>query len=410
MGCVAVWQRGGGTCRFNDPRFHSFTVLPATLPPPPHTHDHPTLTRPPPSYTRLAHPSPLRPPPSELRLGAYAGRVPSRIVCLSSVTHHFADPVVQAAHSYGGKDGGDEGDEWTVGSKSGGESGDKGGGKGGGTGGAAVKGGDSGGGGTSKGNDLHPNRSPYHDSKLYMLLLAVELNRFDRSFGDHLVRSIAVDPGAVRSDIWRGTPAWLMPVFDLAMRALFLSTSEGASTSLAAAVAPLDSLFLPRGEEAVEAVGGKGEEGVCLACLGSCRCPLTPAAAACAAAATSTPYLIPYTTQCGIGPFHFTATLPWEYLGPWARPFGFVIAKPRLPTAPLLASKNLWRESILLVERADPAAGGPDADTVAEFPSAFPYADLEGGAIANSVRRSYDFASKRWINTAAGPLRKTSMN
>jgi hypothetical protein len=55
-------------------------------------------------------------------------------------------------------------------------------------------------------------------------------------------RSVAVNPGAVASDIWRGVP-WLIRtlIFDPLMTLTFLNTDEGAATSIHAALHPLPS-------------------------------------------------------------------------------------------------------------------------------------------------------------------------
>jgi hypothetical protein len=59
----------------------------------------------------------------------------------------------------------------------------------------------------------------------------------------HSPRAIAVNPGAVASDIWRGVP-WCIKtfLFDPLMTLTFLNTDEGA-TSIAAALNPLSCLF-----------------------------------------------------------------------------------------------------------------------------------------------------------------------
>lgn len=114
--------------------------------------------------------------------------------------------------------------------------------------------------------------SYYADSKLYMQYLTMEVNRrldcrkpyhFSCDDGDdddgydhtpvhsaekaacskdqhRPVVGISVNPGAVRSDIWRNYPLkWLM---DHAMRALFLDVQQGAATSVYAAVLDIELL------------------------------------------------------------------------------------------------------------------------------------------------------------------------
>ncbi|GMI40968.1 hypothetical protein TeGR_g6122 [Tetraparma gracilis] len=88
--------------------------------------------------------------------------------------------------------------------------------------------------------------SHYSDSKLAAVLFSLELNRRRPS-----LRSFAVNPGAVNSDIWRSLPAshpllykhLIAPAF----RLLYLTPAQGCATSLAAAILELDpsrSLYL----------------------------------------------------------------------------------------------------------------------------------------------------------------------
>lgn len=75
-------------------------------------------------------------------------------------------------------------------------------------------------------------RAGYAESKLALLLLSIELN--GRFAGK--VTAVAVNPGAVRSDIWRGVPQLVLTyVYDPFMALFFLDTTEGAATTLAAA-------------------------------------------------------------------------------------------------------------------------------------------------------------------------------
>mmetsp|Transcript_24167 Transcript_24167/g.53584 ORF Transcript_24167/g.53584 Transcript_24167/m.53584 type:complete len:399 (-) Transcript_24167:107-1303(-) len=164
----------------------------------------------------------------------------SRVVCLSSVCHNFADPSLNLE--------------------------------------AAAQ---------SKGNH-------YCESKLWMLLLAVELQR--RKLRG--IRALAVNPGAVRSDIWRTTPRILLPFFHLVMRIFFLDTQQGSAPSVAAAVAPVDIVPL-------EAL-----------------------------------YLIPYRTYGGF-------TLPFEIVGPFG---GVTMAEPRLPPDVEAVSAALWTSSLRLIK------------------------------------------------------------
>lgn len=52
----------------------------------------------------------------------------------------------------------------------------------------------------------------------------------------------AVNPGAVRSDIYRSTPKLVMPAFDLLMRCFFLSSDQGCCPSVCTSAWPLEKL------------------------------------------------------------------------------------------------------------------------------------------------------------------------
>jgi len=70
----------------------------------------------------------------------------------------------------------------------------------------------------------------YEPSKLAALYFSMELNR--RYGESHGIRSITVNPGAVNSDVWRGSPLWKKILY----KVLFLSTWQGCHTSVAAIV------------------------------------------------------------------------------------------------------------------------------------------------------------------------------
>lgn len=80
----------------------------------------------------------------------------------------------------------------------------------------------------------------YSASKLAALLFTIELNKRYKSKG---LRSIAVNPGAVNSDIWRGYPSWILAVF----KRIYLNNKQGSYTSVAASVLedlPDDVIYL----------------------------------------------------------------------------------------------------------------------------------------------------------------------
>ncbi|CAM9369786.1 unnamed protein product, partial [Chrysoparadoxa australica] len=81
----------------------------------------------------------------------------------------------------------------------------------------------------------------YCDSKLAMVMLTVELRRRFEAEGLDCY-SFAVHPGVVRTSIWRQTPRIIMPIYDMFMRAMYLSSDQGSYPSVNAAAAPLDDL------------------------------------------------------------------------------------------------------------------------------------------------------------------------
>lgn len=86
--------------------------------------------------------------------------------------------------------------------------------------------------------------SYYSDSKLYLNYLTMEINRRHavscaEGGQQRRVSAISVNPGAVRSDIWRHVPRLISYPYDIFMRIYFLSVQQGAAPSLFAATAPL---------------------------------------------------------------------------------------------------------------------------------------------------------------------------
>jgi NAD(P)-dependent dehydrogenase (short-subunit alcohol dehydrogenase family) len=82
--------------------------------------------------------------------------------------------------------------------------------------------------------------SSYSASKLAAILFTLELNCRYRHLG---LRSIAVNPGAVNSDIWRNQPRFLRKIF----RWIYISNRQGSFTTVAAAVSinlPDDVVYL----------------------------------------------------------------------------------------------------------------------------------------------------------------------
>lgn len=80
-----------------------------------------------------------------------------------------------------------------------------------------------------------------------------ELNRRFAAAGSSAT-AFAVDPGAVRSDIYRTIPKLVMPAFDFFMRCFFLTTDQGCCPSVCTSVWPLEKL-------AGESDGEQGRQG-----------------------------------------------------------------------------------------------------------------------------------------------------
>lgn len=136
--------------------------------------------------------------------------------------------------------------------------------------------------------------SSYSPSKLAMVYMTIALNRYYGSTG---LRSIAVNPGAVNSDIWRKKSRFWRLLF----RWLYLTNQQGCCTSVAASVADLSE---------------------------------------------SEWYLQPYWQMS-------TKSTPWpvtEMLGPFV---GYQAVQPRLPEdGGILSSDALWQYSGNLVSKA----------------------------------------------------------
>lgn len=79
-----------------------------------------------------------------------------------------------------------------------------------------------------------PARNTYGTSKLAMAVLASEISR---RWGAYGISGVAVNPGAVNSDIWyRGTLAsWQESIVRPLFRAVFLTSQQGSACSVAAA-------------------------------------------------------------------------------------------------------------------------------------------------------------------------------
>jgi NAD(P)-dependent dehydrogenase (short-subunit alcohol dehydrogenase family) len=93
--------------------------------------------------------------------------------------------------------------------------------------------------------------SYYSDSKFYLNLLTISINKkyglrsgtTTANTSTRPITSISVNPGAVRSDIWRSVPWFLSVPYDMFMRCFFLDTTQGAAPSLFAATISDDELM-----------------------------------------------------------------------------------------------------------------------------------------------------------------------
>jgi NAD(P)-dependent dehydrogenase (short-subunit alcohol dehydrogenase family) len=104
--------------------------------------------------------------------------------------------------------------------------------------------------------DNMANNNTYSDSKLYMNFLTMEINRryclAENGGGRRSITAVSVNPGAVRSSIWRAIPWPVSTLYDIfVMRVFFLSPEEGAASSIFASCVPSSELFRPSDLELV---------------------------------------------------------------------------------------------------------------------------------------------------------------
>ncbi|CAN0057163.1 unnamed protein product [Ascophyllum nodosum] len=91
------------------------------------------------------------------------------------------------------------------------------------------------------GHGDHSKLSAYCDSKLAAVLFVKELRRRFVASGSSAT-AFSVNPGAVRSDIWRFLPRLLMAIHNLSMKVLFLDVERGCRVSVCTSAMPLASL------------------------------------------------------------------------------------------------------------------------------------------------------------------------
>mmetsp|Transcript_14426 Transcript_14426/g.21674 ORF Transcript_14426/g.21674 Transcript_14426/m.21674 type:complete len:391 (+) Transcript_14426:43-1215(+) len=162
-----------------------------------------------------------------------------------------------------------------------------------------------------------PRYSYYSDSKLYMNLLTLAINkRYYEQSGDQsggIISAVSVNPGAVRSDIWRSVPSLVHAPYDLFMRALYLTVDQGSATSVFAATSTIPTFPQKHHRER------KAEN--------FCGHPLVP-------------YVVPYKM--------YRDWLCFEMIGPFAQPQW---AKVSLPSSSDTLAVELWEFSTGLINR-----------------------------------------------------------
>eukprot|EP01039_Chlorochromonas_danica_P009503 gene9503-10505_t len=144
--------------------------------------------------------------------------------------------------------------------------------------------------------------SYYSDSKLYMNLLTLVINRrwSTNQDGQHRpILALSANPGAVRSDIWRNAP--LHAIWNAIMRCIFLEVEEGCQTSFFAATMPEEDI---RNYMTAKSWSDKESGRMCLR--------------------GDIPYLVPYAVP--------TRLLAWEMMGPYAGPRFSYVTIPLRPT------------------------------------------------------------------------------
>jgi len=195
---------------------------------------------------------------------------------------------------------------------------------------------------TTRNQSQSRSRSHYCDSKLYLNLMTLEINRRYSGVTDlkdpfspnHIhstsvtghnntclddrcqsgILAVSVNPGAVRSDIWRFVPAPLSHLYDLMMRLLYLTVEQGSRISVAAAVLSTADIRNRKHTTASDVVtGGR----------------------------SLVPYLVPYSM--------YLSPIATEMLGVYMGPHW---TAPSLPENALTVSSDLWEFSGLLCKAA----------------------------------------------------------
>ncbi|CAM9996016.1 unnamed protein product [Ascophyllum nodosum] len=162
------------------------------------------------------------------------------------------------------------------------------------------------------GHKGHRGRSTYADGKLAMVLFAKELRRRFKAAGSSAT-AFSVNPGAVRSDIWRAVPKMLMPMYDVFMRLLYLDVEKGSRTSVCTSTMELESLS---GEFRPKVIRSDYYQ----------------------------PYWLP-----------FDLAFPFEIMGPFV---GCAPGRPSLPKDEPTASAEMWSACTRIVRATEAARSG----------------------------------------------------
>ena len=162
---------------------------------------------------------------------------------------------------------------------------------------------------------LKIKRSGYGNSKLFFNLLTIEINkRYSTTNSPQPIIAISVNPGAVRSDIWRSITGITKVVYDILMRILYLSVDLGSMTSVFAAIVSDNEIAQQRIKQSE---GSRQPE-----------------------AEYHLPYVIPYTV--------WGRSVAMEMMGPYTGP---VWGRTSLPERALQVSEELWKYSEELCEK-----------------------------------------------------------
>lgn len=158
----------------------------------------------------------------------------------------------------------------------------------------------------------------YADSKLLLNLFTIEINKRFKSSDNKKIVAISVNPGAVKSDIWRHVPSFVKGIYDAFMTMFYLSVEDGAKTSIYAALLASQDIYDYLSQTAL-------------------RCNYKDSEEAHFQYHPYLPYIAPYQNNLfGFLPMSF------EAIGPF---YGPIFSKSSYPKHSLLSSEILWSKS-----------------------------------------------------------------